>query len=62
MIHLLLALFIVLCIVGLIMWGISAIPGIPEPFKVAVYVVVGVILLLWLLNKVNSGSLGHLSF
>lgn len=62
MIHLLLALFIVLCIVGLILWGISAIPGIPPVIKTVVYVVVGVVLLLWLLGAVNNGSLGHLGW
>ena len=48
MINTLLALFIVLCIVGLILWGINAIPGIPPIIKTVIYVVIGVIILLWL--------------
>ncbi len=58
MISLLLAAFIVLCIVGLILWGISQVPGIPQIVKVVVYVVIGVILLVWLLNYVQGGHLG----
>jgi len=56
MITSLLTFFIVLCIVGLILWGISAIPGLPQVVKVVVYVVVGVILLLWLLQAVQGHS------
>lgn len=47
MIGLLLQLLIVLAIVGLILWGIGQLPGIPQPVKIIIYVVVGVILLLW---------------
>jgi hypothetical protein len=54
----LLAAFIVLCIVGLILWGINQIPGIPPIVKVVVYVVVGVILLLYLLSYVQGGHTG----
>lgn len=54
MITTLLTLFIVLCIIGLIVWGINQIPGIPQIVKVVIYVVVGVILLLWLLQAVGS--------
>jgi hypothetical protein len=54
MISLLLTAFIVLCIVGLILWGINAIPGIPPIIKVVIYVIVGVILLLWLLSMVGG--------
>lgn len=50
----LLALFILLCIVGLILWGISQIPGIPQIVKVVVYVIVGVLMLLWLLQRVQG--------
>lgn len=57
MITLLITALIVLCIVGLILWGIQQIPGIPPVVKVAVYVVVGVFLLLWLLNLVQDGAL-----
>jgi hypothetical protein len=49
--------FIVLCIVGLILWGIGQIPGLPPIVKVVVYVIVGIILLLWLLNVVDSGAI-----
>lgn len=55
MITTLLYVFIVLCIVGLILWGISQIPGIPPIVKTVVYVVIGVILLLWCLNYVGGG-------
>ena len=55
MIGTLLAVFIVLCIVGLILWGISQIPGIPPIVRVVVYVIIGVILLLWCLNYVQGG-------
>jgi membrane-bound metal-dependent hydrolase YbcI (DUF457 family) len=56
MIHTLLAAFIVLCIVGLICWGISRIPGIPEVVKTVIYVIVGVILLVWCLNYVGGAA------
>jgi Flp pilus assembly protein TadB len=58
MIGTLLAAFIILCIVGLILWGINQIPGVPPIIKVVIYVVVGVVLLLWLLQYVQGG--GHL--
>lgn len=54
MITMLLVAFIVLCIVGLILWGINQIPGIPPVVKVVVYVIVGVVLLLWLLSYVQG--------
>jgi preprotein translocase subunit SecE len=57
MISTLLTVFIVLCIVGLILWGVGQIPGIPQIVKVVVYVIIGVILLLWCLNYV--GGVGH---
>jgi uncharacterized membrane protein len=50
--------FIVLCIVGLILWGVSQIPGIPPIVKTVIYVIVGVILLLWCLQYVGGPSLG----
>lgn len=56
MITTLLVAFIALCIVGLILWGINQIPGIPQIIKVVIYVIVGVILLLWLLQFVQGGS------
>lgn len=55
MITMLLVGFIVLCIVGLILWGISQVPGIPPVLKTVVYVIVGVVLLLWLLSYVQGG-------
>lgn len=60
MITTLLAVFIALCIVGLILWGIQQIPGVPPIVKVVVYVIVGVILLLWLLQYVQGGHVGVL--
>lgn len=57
MISTLLAAFIILCIVGLICWGISQIPGIPAIVKTVIYVVIGVIMLVWLLNFVQGGHL-----
>jgi len=58
MISTLLYIFIVLCIVGLILWGIGQIPGIPPIVKTVLYVIIGVVLLLWCLNYVG-GSSGH---
>jgi hypothetical protein len=55
MIFMLLVGFIVLCIVGLILWGVNKIPGIPDIIKTAIYVAVCVILLLWLLQYVEGG-------
>lgn len=60
MITALLTIFIVLCIIGLILWGINQIPGIPPIIKVVLYVIIGVILLLWLLSMVSGGGI-HLS-
>ena len=57
MIHLLLVGFVVLCIVGVILWGVGQIPGIPAIVKTVIYVIVAIILLLWLLNFVQGGSL-----
>lgn len=56
LLHLLLVVFIVLCIVGVILWGVSQIPGIPPVVKTVLYVLVAVILLIWLLNMVDSGA------
>jgi hypothetical protein len=50
----LLTLFILLCIVGLLLWGIGQIPGLPPIIKTVIYVVVGVLVLLWLLNTVGA--------
>ena len=60
MISTLLVVFIALCIVGLIFWGIQQIPGVPPIVKVVAYVIVGVILLLWLLEHVQGGNVGVL--
>lgn len=64
MIGTLLYFFIVLCIVGLLLWGVRQIPGIPPIFITAIYVIVGVILLIWLLNFVGGGNMnfGNLSY
>jgi hypothetical protein len=56
MITFLLTALIVLCIIGLILWAVGQIPGIPPIVKTVIYVIVGVILLLWLLNYVQSGG------
>lgn len=56
MISMLLTGFIVLCIVGLLLWGISQIPGLPPMIKTVIYVIVGVILLIWLLQYVQGQS------
>ncbi len=55
MITTLLVVFILLCIVGLILWGINQIPAIPPMLKVVIYVVVGVVILLWVLQYVQGG-------
>lgn len=55
MITTLLVILIVLAIVGLILYGIQQIPGIPPIVKTVIYIVAGVILLLWLLSYVQSG-------
>jgi hypothetical protein len=62
MIHTLLYIFIVLCIVGLILWGIAQIPGIPPIVKTVLYVIIGVVLLLWCLQYVGGGGGPSLSF
>lgn len=54
MITLLLVALIVLAIVGLILYGIQQIPGIPPIVKTIVFVIVGVVLLLWLLTFVQG--------
>jgi len=56
MISTLLYIFIVLCIVGLVLWGLSQIPGLPPMVKTVAYVIVGVVLLLWALNYVGGGN------
>src|ERR1700723_3543491 len=55
-IHALLVLFVVLCIVGLILWGINQIPGIPQIVKVVIYVIVGICLLLWVLQNLGGSA------
>jgi hypothetical protein len=57
MITMLLTAFIVLCIVGLILWGVNQIPGIPPIIKTVIYVIIGVIILVWLLNYVGGGNM-----
>jgi hypothetical protein len=60
MISTLLTVFIVICIIGLILWGIGQVPGIPQIVKVVIYVIIGVILLVWLLQYVQGGHLSTL--
>ncbi|MGH2518312.1 MAG: Thivi_2564 family membrane protein [Chloroflexota bacterium] len=57
----LVSVLIVLAIIGLILWAIGRVPGLPEIVKVIIYVVVGIIILLWLLHFVQGGGLhtGH---
>jgi DMSO/TMAO reductase YedYZ heme-binding membrane subunit len=55
-VHFLLYIFIVLCIIGLILWGINQIPGIPPIIKTVIYVIIGVVILVWLLNYVGSSA------
>jgi hypothetical protein len=57
MIYTLLHLLIFLAIIGLIVWGIGQIPGIPPIVKTIILVVVGVILLLYLLQFVGGRGL-----
>lgn len=61
MISLLITALIVLAIVGLILWGMGQIPGLPPIIKVIVYVIVGVVILLWLLSYVQGGHLASLN-
>lgn len=56
MINTLLILFITLCIVGVILWGVSQIPGIPSIVKTVIYVIVAVILLIYCLHFVSGGA------
>jgi hypothetical protein len=61
MISTLLVVFIVLCIIGLILWGIQQIPGIPPIVKTVILVIIGVLLLLWVLTFVQGGMhIGYL--
>ena len=60
MISTLLTIFIVLCILGLILWGLRQIPGLPPMVVTVIIVIVGVIVLLWLLSMVSGGGI-HLS-
>jgi membrane-bound metal-dependent hydrolase YbcI (DUF457 family) len=57
MIHTLLVLFILLCVVGLILWGIQQIPGIPPIVKTVIIVIVGCLILLWILNSMGGMNL-----
>jgi hypothetical protein len=57
MIHTLLVFLILLAIVGLILWGVGQIPGIPPVVKVVCYVVVGIVLLLYILDLVDTHGL-----
>lgn len=56
MISTLLTLFILLCIVGVILWGIGQIPGIPQIVKTVIYVMVAIVLLLYCLHFVGAGG------
>jgi uncharacterized membrane protein len=54
MIATLLYLLIALAIIGLILWGIQQIPGIPPIVKTIIYIVVGIVILLYLLQMVGG--------
>ena len=54
MIYTLLHWLILLAMVGLILWGIGQIPGIPQIVKTIVYVIVGVVLLMYLLQSIGG--------
>lgn len=56
MITLLLSALILLAIVGLILWGVGQIPGIPSVVKTVIYIVVGVVLLLLVLQAVQRDT------
>jgi hypothetical protein len=61
MIGTLLQVFIVLCILALIIWGVRQTPGIPPIIIITVvYVIVGVLVLLWLLSLAGGAGL-HLT-
>ena len=57
MISTLLTVFIILCVVGLILWGVRQIPGLPPMVSTVVIVIAGVILLLWALQYIQGGHL-----
>jgi hypothetical protein len=57
MITSLLVIFLILCAIGLIFWGVQQIPGIPPIVKVIFIVVVGVFLILYAINYVQGGHI-----
>lgn len=57
MITFLISMVIILAIIGLLLWLVMQIPGIPPIVKTVIYVVAGILILLWLLNWVQSGHL-----
>ena len=56
LVHFLIVFLVVAAIIGLVLWGISRIPNLPPVILTILYVVVGVILLLWLLSAVTGGG------
>jgi hypothetical protein len=58
MINTLLYLLIMLSIVGIILWGIGQIPGIPQIVKTIIVVLVCVALLVYLLQYLGGHRLG----
>jgi preprotein translocase subunit SecE len=56
MVSTLISVLIILAIVGLVLWGIQQIPGIPPIVKTIIYIVIGVLILLWLLNQVGGSG------
>lgn len=55
MVTLLLEVLIILAIIGLILWAVRQIPGIPPIVITIIYVVFGVVILLWILQWVEGG-------
>ena len=58
MIHALIALVIILCIVGVLLWIVQQIPGIPPIVKTVVIGVAAILILLWILNSLGGFGFG----
>lgn len=60
MIGLLIQIFVILLVVGLFLWGIAQIPGIPAPIIMVARVIAVIIVCLWLLQAsglIDAGSM-----
>lgn len=49
---------VVIAILGLIVWLITTYIPMPEPFKMVIYVVCVIVLLLWLLQFLGGATVG----